>query len=334
LATTAAVAVSSAVFASVPLVPPPPTPIGLLVAAYTIGDRGLWWQRRVALGAGVPAIVLFFRGPLDGVTQPLIMLLGAYALGTVVRSRRGYAAALEVRARDLERERDIEAERATMAERARIAREMHDILGHAVSIMVVQAEAGPVLVRSDPDRAIVVFDAVASAGREALHQIQRLLGLLAGDDAEQLAPQPRLADLGRLLAGVRASGLAVTMATGGTPRGVPLDLEAAVFRMIQEAVTNTVKHAGATACAVRIDWTDDELLVQVRDDGRGVAAHRSAGGRGLVGVRERAAAFGGSAAAGPNAAGGGFTVAVRIPIPVPPAPPRRASAEFRDSDIA
>jgi signal transduction histidine kinase len=316
-----AVAVSAATFAAAHIIPPPPTPIGVLIVAYTLADLGTLWERRVGIGVGLAAVPLAFQGPVEALPQPVITIFGAYVLGTVVRSRRGYAAVLESRAHDLERERDAQAERATLTERARIAREMHDILGHAVSIMVVQAEAGPVVVYGDPDRAVAVFDAVADAGREAMEQVQRLLGLLDdGHGAERRSPQPRLSDLDDLIAGVRASGLAVTVTTSGAPREVPADLEAAVFRTVQEALTNTVKHAGAATAAVRIEWTDRELLVQVSDDGRGGAAHdrepvehNGRVGRGLVGIRERAAAFGGSMAAGPNAAGDGFVVTVRIP---------------------
>jgi signal transduction histidine kinase len=236
----------------------------------------------------------------------------------VVRSRRGYAAELEVRARHLELERDLEAERSALRERARIAREMHDILGHAVSLMVVQAEAGPVVVRSDPDRAIAVFDAVARAGREAMAQLRRLLGLLAADgtSAGRLAPQPRLADLDAMIDAVRDSGLAVTVHQVGQPGPVPADLESAVFRTVQESLTNTVKHAGATHAEVRIEWAQEELLIRVSDDGRGDSAQdrEYPAGRGLLGIRERAAAFGGTMNCGPDNSGAGFVVTIRIPV--------------------
>ena len=324
------VTVCAAVYGNLPIDPRPPMPFGVLIASYTVADQATPWQRRTGILVGVIGILRTF--PNDFLTsqqQPLLLVFGPYVLGMVVRSRRGYAAELESRALRLERERDLEAERSALRERARIAREMHDILGHAVSLMVVQAEAGPVVVRSDPDRAIAVFDAVARAGREAMAQVRRLLGLLAadggGEDARRLAPQPGLADLDAMIDAVRDSGLAVTVHRVGLPGQVPADLEAAVFRTVQEALTNTVKHAGAAHAEVRIEWAAQELLLRVSDDGHGdpAQAREQSAGRGLLGIRERAAAFGGTMSCGPgdrgegdrttNDRGPGFVLTVRIP---------------------
>jgi signal transduction histidine kinase len=315
-----AVAVCASVYGNLPIDPRPPIPFGVLIAAYTVADQARPWQRRTGILVGAVGILRAF--PTDFLTsqqQPLLTIFGAYALGAVVRTRRGYAVGLESRARYLERERDLEAERSALRERARIAREMHDILGHAVSLMVVQAEAGPVVVRSDPDRAVAVFDAVARAGREAMAQVRRLLGLLAADDvgAGRLAPQPSLTDLDAMIDAVRDSGLAVTVRRVGLPRQVPADLEAAVFRTVQEALTNTVKHAGAIRAEVLIEWAAQELLIRVGDDGRGDPgnAREHLAGRGLIGIQERAAAFGGTMSFGPGGSGtGGFVLVVRIPV--------------------
>jgi signal transduction histidine kinase len=312
------VAACAAVYGNLPIDPRPPMPFGVLIASYTVADQAAPWQRRTGILVGVIGILRTF--PTDFLTsqqQPLLMVFGSYVLGMVVRSRRGYAAELESRALRLERERDLETERSALRERARIAREMHDILGHAVSLMVVQAEAGPVVVRSDPDRAVAVFDAVARAGREAMAQVRRLLGLLAADggDTRRLAPQPGLADLDAMIDAVRDSGLAVAVHQVGLPGQVPADLESAVFRTVQEALTNTVKHAGAAHAEVRIEWAAQELLIRVSDDGHGdpAQAREQSAGRGLLGIRERAAAFSGTMSCGPGDHGPGFVLTVRIP---------------------
>ena len=183
---------------------------------------------------------------------------------------------------------------------------MHDILAHAVTLMVVQAEAGPVVVRRDPERAELAFEAIADAGRDAMTQLRRLLGVLKADEAQRL-PQPTLDELPGLVAGT--ASLEVT----GERRPVPPDTEIAVYRIVQEALTNTVKHARAQHVAVRLNWSADELEVSVVDDGQGPQA-TVAGGHGLVGIRERAAACGGTAEAGPRP-GGGFEVRARLPCP-------------------
>jgi signal transduction histidine kinase len=181
---------------------------------------------------------------------------------------------------------------------------MHDILAHAVSLMVVQAEAGPVVVRSDPERAERAFDAIAHAGRDAMVQLRRLLGVLKADEAQRL-PQPTLAELPDLV------GDSASLEVTGERRPVPPDTEVAVYRIVQEALTNTVKHARARQVAVRLEWGREELVVSVADDGQGPSA-TVAGGYGLIGIRERAAACGGTAEAGPRA-DGGFEVRARLP---------------------
>lgn len=170
--------------------------------------------------------------------------------------------------------------------------------------MVVQAEAGPVVVRSDPARAEQAFGAIADAGRDAMVQLRRMLGVLKADEGQRL-PQPTLAQLPELVRGT--AELEVT----GEPRPVPPDTEIAVYRIVQEALTNTVKHAAARHVAVLLYWSSDQLHVTVTDDGRGKAPG-TVGGHGLIGIRERAAACGGTAEAGPRP-GGGFEVRARLP---------------------
>jgi signal transduction histidine kinase len=181
--------------------------------------------------------------------------------------------------------------------------------------MVVQAEAGPVVVRSDPERAEAAFDAIAGAGRDAMAQLRRILGVLKEEQREGSSghrPQPGVAALPGLLRQVSESaGLRAELRTNGEPRPLPPDTEVAVYRVVQEALTNTVKHAHASAATVELDWTETELALTVTDDGRGPAD--TVGGHGLIGLRERAVACGGTAEAGPGP-DGGFRVVVRLPV--------------------
>jgi signal transduction histidine kinase len=241
----------------------------------------------------------------------------------MARDRRAHTEAVEERARRLERERAADTARAIARERSRIARDMHDVLAHAVSLMVVQAEAGPVVVRSDPRRAEASFDAIATTGRDAMAQLRRILGVLKEEQANGTSPQPAVAGVPALVRQVAdTAGLRVELRTRGEPRPLPADAEVAAYRVTQEALTNTVKHAYASCATVELDWTEDALTLTVTDDGRGPAALD--GGHGLIGIRERAAACGGSAEAG-RGPDGGFRVVVRLPA----ADDRRAEARRR-----
>jgi signal transduction histidine kinase len=295
-----------------------------LLAIYTVADLGRPWQRQSFLWW----IVITF--PVAGLWVKhytaaefmftLLLPLTGYLLGALARTSRARTEALEQRSRQLERERAADAARAAAEERARIARDMHDVLAHAVSIMVVQAEAGPVVVRTDPDRAIRTFDVIAEVGREATVQLWRVLGVLKEEtDAGVRAPQPTVAAVPALVAQVGRANLRVDLRTGGEPRPLPAEAEVAAYRIVQEALTNTVKHAAAGASSVRLDWHDDALVITVTDDGRGpdrAAAIRRTGGHGLIGIRERARACGGHAETGP-APGGGFLVTARLPYAIP-----------------
>jgi signal transduction histidine kinase len=282
---------------------------GGLVAIYTVASLGRRrWQRLGVLVVIVvtfpPASLLLKHNDLSEFMFTFLLPLAAFLLGSLERSHREHAETLRERADQLERERIAEAARAAAEERARVARDMHDILAHAVSLMVVQAEAGPVVVRSDPARAEQAFGAIADAGRDAMVQLRWMLGVLKADEGQRL-PQPTLAQLPELVRGT--AELEVT----GKPRPVPPDTEVAVYRIVQEALTNTVKHAAARHVGVLLDWSFDQLHVTVTDDGRGKAPG-TAGGHGLIGIRERAAACGGTAEAGPRP-GGGFEVRARLP---------------------
>ncbi|MFE3992818.1 sensor histidine kinase [Streptomyces goshikiensis] len=301
--------------------PGQPLPYAPLVGVYTMAL--LCPPRvRIAMGVAVSGLVLASVALNTGTARELLFALfvfaAAYALGRLQHTRQAYTAAVEARAAELERANRIEAEQAAARERARIAREMHDVLSHAVSIMIVQAEAGPVAVRRAPERAEAAFEAIAETGRDAMAQLRTMLGVLRTDGAARAAPrapQPGVEGLAGLLERVRGSGLEVSYERTGAVRGLPSALEATVHRVVQEALTNVVKHAGASRVSVRLEYGARELTVTVTDDGRGPGSGGRgsgavSGGHGLIGIRERAAAHGGAAVAGPGPGGSGFVVRV------------------------
>ncbi|MFE7171003.1 sensor histidine kinase [Streptomyces sp. NPDC057616] len=295
--------------------PPPDVVWGGLVVLYTLAARSPVWQRRLMLAGWLAGTTLTMQHkehalPFEYAFH-LLTVLCAYGLGTLARVQRAYTTAVEDRARRLERERAADTARALAQERARIARDMHDVLAHAVSLMVVQAEAGPVVVRSDPDRAEASFEAIAAAGRDAMAQLRRILGVLKEEQRSGTSPQPCVAGLPGLVRRVAEStGLDVELRTRGEPYAMPPDAEVAAYRVTQEALTNTVKHAYASRATVELDWAEDHLILTVTDDGRGPTT--PGGGHGLIGIRERATACGGSAETGPGP-DGGFRVVVRLP---------------------
>jgi signal transduction histidine kinase len=302
-----------------------PIPLGGVVGMYSVAA---WGSREAALLAGAVAAVVVVvvmsmpRTDADLVDAAFasLALAGAWLLGDRARVQRALAAELAERAVRLERERAGEAQRAVASERARIARELHDVVAHHVSMMVVQAEAGPVAVEGDPGRAAGAFEAIAATGRQALVEMRRLLGVLRGDgdQAPSLAPQPGLADVGSLVEQVGRAGLRVELVVEGTEAPLPAGVDLSAYRIVQEALTNAVKHAGPGRARVLVRYGEHDLEVQVRDEG-GLGLARPAGrrpGQGLVGMRERVNLFGGELRAGPGP-GGGFTVDARLPLRAP-----------------
>ena len=302
--------------------------VAILILLYTVAA---YRPRRLSITALIvtligAAVTLLFRQPAPIGGPILDRVLGggalfggtsllAWVLGDSMRYRRGYYAALEDRAARLEAERDAQAKVAAAAERARIARELHDVIAHHVSVMVVQADGARYALRSDARTAETALAAIAGTGRQALTEMRRLLGVLrtAGDQAE-LAPVPGLGELRELLDQARAAGLAVTYTLSGTPRELPEGAELAAYRVVQESLTNTRKHAGlAASAAVTLRYETDGLIVEVTDDGIATPAGDS-GGHGLAGMRERIGMYGGTVEAGPQAAGG-FRVVARLPCP-------------------
>ncbi|HWG65198.1 MAG TPA: histidine kinase [Streptosporangiaceae bacterium] len=253
----------------------------------------------------------------------------AWVLGDSMRYRRAYYSALEERAARLEAERDAQAQIAAAAERARIARELHDVVAHNVSVMVVQADGASYALDSSPERARQALGAIANTGRQAMAEMRRMLGVLRSDEAGAgVVPQPGIGQLGELLEQTRASGLAVSFAVQGVPGPLPGGVALAAYRIVQESLTNTRKHGGPAASAsIVLRYCEDVLVLRITDDGHGAAAHADGAGHGHTGMRERVALYGGTLHTGPLP-GGGYQVEARLPLaaaesqssPEPPSP--------------
>ncbi|MEU1182316.1 sensor histidine kinase [Streptomyces sp. NPDC005820] len=290
-----------------------------LIALYTAAAHTAPRTRAVIAAATVVIAVVGTRS-LGGAFSSILTFGCALMLGSLVWTQRQLNEQLTRRAEQLEREQEAEAAKAAAEERTRIARDMHDILAHSVSLMVVQAEAGPVVVRSAPDRAERAFDSIAETGRETLFQLRALLGVLRdSSETAQTAPQPGLAALPELVEGVRRAGIDVRLDDCGRTAPLAAGVDSAAYRIIQEALTNVVKHSTARKVSVRLERAEDGLRLEIEDDGgdgrRPVgSASVVRSGRGLVGIRERAAACGGSAEAGPGPDGRGFRVAATLPL--------------------
>jgi signal transduction histidine kinase len=286
-------------------IPPVATAVAVYTVAVSLPRVPALWAAGVA--AAVSTIVELGYAAWGRAAFDLVMFVAAWVIGDNLGTRRAYTRALEERAARLE----AEAGRARAEEQARIARELHDVIAHNVSVMVVQAAAANDVFDARPDRAREALQAIEASGRKALDEMRRLLGVVRSDGADY-APQPGIDQLDELVEQVRAAGLAVAVSIAGAPRPLPTPVELSAYRVVQEALTNVLKHARATRADVALRYGDDELDVEVRDDGVG-GANGDGTGHGLIGMRERVAAFGGSLDAGP-ASGGGFSVAARFPL--------------------
>jgi signal transduction histidine kinase len=292
--------------------------LGALAAFWVIGSEND--RRRAALGlvAGLAVAVATVttdaghRGVSDYVFAVAITS-AAWLGGVVLGSHTRAAAAAERRAERSALEQELRAQEAVTAERARIARELHDVIAHTVSVMVVQAGAAEQVLEGENEEARAALASIRASGKGALLELRRLLAFIREDATAELEPQPSLARLDELVAGVEAAGVAVDIDQSGEPRPLPPGLDQAAYRIVQEALTNTIKHAGRSAhAAVSIGWEPDALLISVTDDG--VGAGNSAGtGHGLVGMRERAGLYGGTLTAGARREGG-FAVRARLPL--------------------
>jgi signal transduction histidine kinase len=300
--------------------------LGLLIALYTVAAMRPRRDALVCAGllevGAVTALLLYVhsRWWFDAIFVSG-MIAAALGLGLYVAARRAYLAELQDRAERLEREADQQTALAAAAERARIAREMHDIVAHHLTVMTTLAEAAVAASARSPERAADVMRSVAATGRRALGDTRRLLGVLqerAGADqdaAGALQPVPDLGQLDALIEQVRSAGLDTTLELHGQAPDLPAGVQLAVYRLVQEALTNTLKHggAGARAC-VRLSFVPSELRVDVNDDGAGSAAPAAAGvGGGLPGMRERIRAYGGDVQAGPRQPAG-WAVSARLPL--------------------
>jgi signal transduction histidine kinase len=242
----------------------------------------------------------------------------AWVLGDSMRWRRGYYKALEERAARLEAERDAQAQIAAAAERARIARELHDVVAHNVSVMVVQADGAAYALDRSPERTRDALAAISRTGRQALAEMRQLLGVLRTSTDEEvspdLGPQPGLDQIADLLAHSRAAGLPVSFTVEGVPHALPPGIALAAYRVVQESLTNTRKHGGArVSSAVTMRFCEDGLKIVVTDDGHGPAAESDGAGHGLVGMRERVEMYGGTVQTGPRAEGG-YRVSATLPF--------------------
>ena len=299
-----------------------PADFAMLVIIYTVAahDRSPWASRLALVGGLSAATLAQLRWPMEEtgtwgkvfftvvLSVPFAL---AWVLGDSIRTRRAYFDQLEERATRLEKEREAQSKVAVAAERARIARELHDVVAHNVSVMVVQADGAAYVLDAAPDQAKQALETISTTGRQALAEMRRLLGVLRTGDAPEsgeYVPQPDVQQIEDLVEQVRHSGLTVDFKIEGTARQLPSGVELTAYRIVQEALTNTRKHGGPEAGAsVRLVYFDDGLGLLVEDDGRGSAheLYEDGGadgrGHGLIGMRERVGMVGGTLDAGPAA---------------------------------
>jgi signal transduction histidine kinase len=312
-----AVAIAASVVAHVvPVLDAATTPaIALVVAAYSVGahTRGLCSAIGVAgVGAMIAANVADQLSAGDLLL--IVMILGgAWLAGRAMRFRRDRERTLERLTVDLARDREEKARAAVAEERVRIARELHDVVAHAISVIVLQARGGRRSLATDPEETREALDTIEATGSEALAEMRRLLGMLRRDDDEiAFAPQPSLGYLDALAAQVSEAGLPVELSIEGEPVELPSGVDLSAYRIVQEALTNALKHAGPATARVVVRYRDQDLELEIADTGVGTHVG-DGGGHGLVGMRERVSLYGGNLQAGPRD-GGGFAVRARLPL--------------------
>lgn len=299
--------------------PGPPTSLATLavwvITAYSVAAYG---QLPVAVvGLAITAGMSLVRAAFDpGIEWDPISSLFVFipwGAGLALRRHRRQAAELRDLARQLEHEREERARAAVVEERTRIARELHDVVAHSVSVIAVQADAAEAALARDPDRSREPLRAIKQTARDALVEMRRLLGILRqAEDELGLAPQPGMKQLDSLIDQIRRAGLPVELAIEGHPRPLPAGVDLSAYRIVQEGLTNVRKHAGAARAWVEVRYGDHELDVAVLDDGE-PSAKTNDGGHGLVGVEERVALLGGELRTGRRKEGG-YELRVRLPI--------------------
>ncbi|MGI8610598.1 MAG: sensor histidine kinase [Candidatus Dormibacteria bacterium] len=296
--------------------------LGVLVAGYTLAAYGRWPVLSFAvMFAAAVFVTVVFHSDLNFLPQSStgFLILGTLWLaGSAIRVRQRRADELEERARTREREQDDERQIALARQRAEIARELHDVVTHSVSVMVIQAGAARHVMERRPEKAVEALLAIEARGREALAELRGFLGVLDGATEDDLAlvPQPGTADLEALISGVAETGLPVRLEILGTRRELPHGVDLAAYRVVQEALTNAIKYAGGSPTEVVVEFRADELAVEVLDEGPGTADTSAGATRGLVGLRERLAVHGGRLEAGRRPSGG-FAVRAWIPTGAP-----------------
>ncbi len=291
--------------------------VALLVAVYSVATHSE--RRRALVGAGVTAAILVpgelvhsLSGNHGFDLSALVVFAAAWVFGRVLRRWRVEAVELGHRTRRLEREREEKARLAVAEERARIARELHDVVAHSVSVIVIQAQGAQRALEGDHEPVREALVSIESTGRQALVEMRRLLGVLRRSDEElALAPQPSLRHLDGLVEHVREAGLPVEVLIEGDPAPLPPGVDVSAYRIVQEALTNALKHAGPARARVVVRYAGDELELEISDDGR--AAGKGGGGHGLVGMRERVAVVGGVLESG-RQPDGGYLVRARLPL--------------------
>ena len=294
--------------------------IAVLLALAAVGARAS--GQRLALGAGVSLVGLFaaslFEGADPGGAAAVVLLVttGGLVIGGALGVLRFESEVFDERAAELERERDERARVAVAEERRRIARELHDVIGHSISVMGVQAGAVRSILRDDQQREREVLQTVERTGRQAVGEMRRLIGLLRTDEDGTGEPTPSLRHVEQLIDEMRDAGLAVRLSVHGDLENLTPGVDLAGFRIVQEGLTNALKHAPRANVEARLRCSDNQLEIEVIDDGSGAPQRASEQiGHGLLGMRERVALYGGELVTGPNAAGG-FAVRVRIPLEV------------------
>ena len=299
--------------------PPQDATYWFLASIFATHAVGAYPRLPVALTGLVLVLAFFAVGALvddqtvGDVLFVWVLFTGIWALGRLLENRTNEAARLERHAALLEAERELRAREAIAEERARIARELHDIVAHGVSTMVLQVGGVRRRLTDEQRTELDALLSVEETGRRSLVEMHRMLGIMRqADDGNLLTPQPGLARLDELVGSMRAAGLPVELRTEGEPAELPSGLDLSAFRIVQEALTNALKHAGPAHARVTVSYRPDALVLEVLDDGRG-AANGNGGGHGLVGMRERVALFGGRLDTGPRSEGG-YRVHAHLPL--------------------
>lgn len=295
----------------------PPATIALIIGSFSVGMHEESDARaRFGLALVLVSIVVTaaFETPDDIIFPAFLFGFAPWGIGRVLRGHTLLARELADKETKLRHIRGQERRSAIFEERSRVARELHDVLAHNLSVMVIQASGARRALGSDADAAIAAAELIETSGREALVELRHVFGPVRHGEGESLEGSPGLAQVDNLLERARGGGLPVTLAVAGDPVELPPGADMAAYRLIQEALTNTIKHAGAPRTEVSIGYRPDGVAIEVRDEGAsGAPAFAEGGGHGLIGMRERFAVYGGEVEAGPRD-GGGFRVRGRLPV--------------------